>query len=184
MMELFGKAGGFCGGRGGSMHIADFSVGMLGANGVVAAGIPIAVGAAHAVKVRGGKEIVSCCPLDFPGRIVLPDNPSRGDVAVFKYPGDQGQGFNRTDYIKRIVGMPGDRIKMTNGLLYINGKAVKKQLLAHNDTVEIGKYKIKYLVEDGVDYEKTMIMKPGGAMPGQPAVSSEEPPPFLVVFQS
>jgi len=53
-------------------------------------------------------------------------------------------------------------LNSTNGT-YINGKAVKKQLLAHNDTVEIGKYKIKYLVEDGVDYEKTMIMKPGAA---------------------
>jgi len=52
--------------------------------------------------------------------------PERGDVAVFKYPGDQGQGFNRTDYIKRIVGLPGDRIKMTNGILNINGKAVER----------------------------------------------------------
>jgi len=55
-------------------------------------------------------------------------------------------------------------LNSTNGT-YINGKAVKKQLLAHNDTVEIGKYKIKYLVEDGVDYEKTMVMKPGTVMP-------------------
>ena len=53
MHELFGKATGFCGGRGGSMHIADFSVGMLGANGVVAAGVPIAVGAAHSIKIQG-----------------------------------------------------------------------------------------------------------------------------------
>ncbi|WP_428248742.1 thiamine pyrophosphate-dependent dehydrogenase E1 component subunit alpha [Ferrovibrio sp.] len=53
MQELFGRAPGFCGGRGGSMHIADFSVGMLGANGVVAAGIPIAVGAAQSIKLRG-----------------------------------------------------------------------------------------------------------------------------------
>jgi hypothetical protein len=53
-------------------------------------------------------------------------------------------------------------LNSTNGT-YINGKAVKKQLLTHNDTVEIGKYKIKYLVEDGTDYEKTMIMKPGSA---------------------
>jgi TPP-dependent pyruvate/acetoin dehydrogenase alpha subunit len=52
MCELFGKATGFNGGKGGSMHIADFSVGMLGANGVVAAGLPIAVGAAHAQKLR------------------------------------------------------------------------------------------------------------------------------------
>ncbi len=51
-------------------------------------------------------------------------------------------------------------LNSTNGT-YINGKAVKKQLLAHNDTVEIGKYKIKYMIDDGVDYEKTMIMKPG-----------------------
>ncbi len=60
MCELFGRATGFNGGKGGSMHIADFSVGMLGANGVVAAGIPIAVGAAHALKVQGKKEIVAC----------------------------------------------------------------------------------------------------------------------------
>ncbi len=60
MCELFGKATGFNGGKGGSMHIADFSVGMLGANGVVAAGLPIAVGAAHAQKIRGRKEIVAC----------------------------------------------------------------------------------------------------------------------------
>ena len=56
-------------------------------------------------------------------------------------------------------------LNSTNGT-YINGKAVKKQLLAHNDTVEIGKYKIKFMVEDGTDYEKTMIMKPGAMAPG------------------
>ena len=55
-------------------------------------------------------------------------------------------------------------LNSTNGT-YINGKAIKKQLLSHNDTVEIGKYKIKYLVEDGTDYEKTMIMKPGATAP-------------------
>ena len=55
-------------------------------------------------------------------------------------------------------------LNSTNGT-YINGKAVKKQLLTHNDTVEIGKYKIKFLVEDGTDYEKTMIMKPGSRAP-------------------
>ena len=60
MCELFGRATGFNGGKGGSMHIADFSVGMLGANGVVAAGIPIAVGAAHALKVQQRKALVAC----------------------------------------------------------------------------------------------------------------------------
>jgi len=53
-------------------------------------------------------------------------------------------------------------LNSTNGT-YINGKAIKKQLLAHNDTVEIGKYKIKYLVDDNADYEKTMIMRPAAA---------------------
>jgi pyruvate dehydrogenase E1 component alpha subunit len=60
MGELFGKATGFNGGKGGSMHIADFSVGMLGANGVVAAGLPIAVGAAHAQKLQGRDAITAC----------------------------------------------------------------------------------------------------------------------------
>jgi TPP-dependent pyruvate/acetoin dehydrogenase alpha subunit len=60
MLELYGRREGICGGRGGSMHIADFRVGMLGANGVVAAGLPIAVGAAHSVRIRGGSEIVAC----------------------------------------------------------------------------------------------------------------------------
>ncbi len=60
MCELFGRASGCNGGKGGSMHIADFSVGMLGANGVVAAGIPIATGAAQALKLKGGDSIVAC----------------------------------------------------------------------------------------------------------------------------
>ncbi len=55
-------------------------------------------------------------------------------------------------------------LNSTNGT-YINGKAIKKQLLTHNDTVEIGKYKIRFLVEEGTDYEKTMILKPGSMPP-------------------
>jgi pSer/pThr/pTyr-binding forkhead associated (FHA) protein len=55
-------------------------------------------------------------------------------------------------------------LNSTNGT-YINGKAVKKQLLANNDTVEIGKYKIKYQGEEGTEYEKTMILRPGAARP-------------------
>ena len=65
-------------------------------------------------------------------------------------------------------------LNSTNGT-YINGKAVKKQLLTHNDTVEIGKYKIKYLVEEGGDYEKTMIMKPGAQPPVQPSAQGYAP---------
>jgi len=58
MLELFGKIGGTSDGKGGSMHIADFSVGMLGANGVIADGCTISVGAAQAVKLLGQDRIV------------------------------------------------------------------------------------------------------------------------------
>ncbi|MBU6258366.1 MAG: FHA domain-containing protein [Burkholderiales bacterium] len=65
-------------------------------------------------------------------------------------------------------------LNSTNGT-YINGKAIKKQLLTHNDTVEIGKYKIKYLVDDSNEYEKTMIMRPGAAAPGGVAHQAAQP---------
>jgi FHA domain len=51
-------------------------------------------------------------------------------------------------------------LNSTNGT-YINGRAVKKQLLQHADTVEIGKYKIKYQIDDASDYEKTVVLRPG-----------------------
>jgi FHA domain len=51
-------------------------------------------------------------------------------------------------------------LNSTNGT-YINGKAVRKQLLSNNDTVEIGKYKIKFITEVTDDFERTMIMRPG-----------------------
>src|SRR3954447_3408802 len=60
MAELYGRATGYCGGKGGSMHIADFSVGMLGANGVVAGGISIACGAAQGLKLMKSDAIAAC----------------------------------------------------------------------------------------------------------------------------
>ncbi len=60
MRELFGKAGGTCQGKGGSMHIADFDIGMLGANGIVAGGIPIVTGAGLAAQLEGQGRVAVC----------------------------------------------------------------------------------------------------------------------------
>jgi TPP-dependent pyruvate/acetoin dehydrogenase alpha subunit len=53
MAELLGKSTGYCGGLGGSMHVADMDLNIIGANGVVAAGLPLATGAALAIKMTG-----------------------------------------------------------------------------------------------------------------------------------
>jgi len=57
MAEVYGKKTGYCKGKGGSMHIADFTIGMLGANGILAAGLPIALGAALAGQLEGGDKV-------------------------------------------------------------------------------------------------------------------------------
>ena len=57
MAELYGKVTGYCKGKGGSMHVADFSKGMLGACGIVGGGIPIAVGAALSSKLQGTRQV-------------------------------------------------------------------------------------------------------------------------------
>jgi pSer/pThr/pTyr-binding forkhead associated (FHA) protein len=67
-------------------------------------------------------------------------------------------------------------LNSTNGT-YVNGKAVKKQLLQNSDTVEIGKYKIKYINEvAGPTFEKTMILKAGAVMPPMPAPAAGAAP--------
>jgi acetoin:2,6-dichlorophenolindophenol oxidoreductase subunit alpha len=58
--ELFGKATGYCRGKGGSMHISDLELGVLGANGIVAGSIPIAVGAAFANRYRNSDLVTVC----------------------------------------------------------------------------------------------------------------------------
>jgi len=60
MAELLGKLSGYCKGKGGSMHIADFEGGNLGANGIVGGGIPIAVGAGISIQNRGTDQVVVC----------------------------------------------------------------------------------------------------------------------------
>ncbi|WP_022979198.1 FHA domain-containing protein [Ideonella sp. B508-1] len=58
-------------------------------------------------------------------------------------------------------------LNSTNGT-YINGKAIKKQLLSNGDVIEIGKYRIKYIGAEVADYEKTMVLRPGSVPPSLP----------------
>ena len=60
-------------------------------------------------------------PPIFEGRL-MSNNPKRGDVVVFKTPAD-----NRTDYIKRLIGLPGDEIQFINGDLFINGNKIFRE---------------------------------------------------------
>ena len=60
MAELFGKRTGYCKGKGGSMHIADMEIGILGANGIAGGGLPIAVGSGMSAKWRGTDQVTVC----------------------------------------------------------------------------------------------------------------------------
>ena len=72
-------------------------------------------------------------PPIFKNRIFTKD-PKRGDVAVFKTPAD-----NRTDYIKRVIGLPGDTIQFINGDLYLNNKKIIKMKYTSNETIMCAK---------------------------------------------
>ena len=76
-------------------------------------------------------------PNIFSGRI-LSSQPKIGDVVVFKTPAD-----NRTDYIKRLIGLPGDEIQFIDGDLYINKNQIFKTLMKSSDKVFCGNEKIK-----------------------------------------
>ena len=60
MAEVLGRSDGYCRGKGGSMHITDISLGMLGADGIVGGGIPVAVGAGLGTRLKGGSSVVFC----------------------------------------------------------------------------------------------------------------------------
>jgi len=76
-------------------------------------------------------------PAIFNGRIMY-KSPKRGDVVVFKTPAD-----NRTDYIKRLIGLPGDTIQFINGELYLNENQILKTIKSKNDVIYCGSSKIR-----------------------------------------
>ncbi len=99
------------------------------------------------------------------------DKPQRGDVVVFKLPSD-----GRTDYIKRLIGLPGDEIELRNGVVYLNGKALPRERIS--DFVEpqaSGQFetiiRYKETLPNGVSYE---------VLDSDPASGADNTPLYIV----
>lgn len=99
--------------------------------------------------------------------------PKRGDIAVFKLPKDQ-----KTDYIKRVIGLPGDRIQMRGGVVYLNGEAVPRvriedfeQVTSSGKVVRIPRY--RETLPNGVSYD-TLDMLQGGPLDTTPVYEVPE----------
>ena len=89
-------------------------------------------------------------PPIFNGRLIAKE-PKRGDVIVFKTPAD-----NRTDYIKRLIGLPGDRIQFIDKNLYLNNSEVLKSKISNNDKIYCGNQQIEvFTFEENLSSNKT-----------------------------
>jgi signal peptidase I len=96
----------------------------------------------------------------FAGRVVEA-TPARGDIVVFKSPAD-----NRTDFIKRVVGLPGDRVRMTGGQLEINGRLIPKVAIGGQrfaETLDGREYEVLDQVSGGSHDDTPLVTVPAGS---------------------
>src|SRR5690606_37814958 len=92
---------------------------------------------------------------------VWASEPERGDVAVFKFPPDPS-----VDYIKRVIGLPGDRIQMRDGVLHINGEPVERELVGTLDDIDVtevrGPVEVwRETLPNGISYQTLDLTKNG-----------------------
>jgi acetoin:2,6-dichlorophenolindophenol oxidoreductase subunit alpha len=128
MAELFGKKTGTCKGKGGSMHIADLELGMLGANGIVGGGLPIAIGAALSSKYRKSDQVA---------------------VAFFS-DGALNQGtFHESMNIASIWKLPAIFVCENNG--FAEATSIKYHTSVKDPTVRAGSYNMPGVRVDGMD---------------------------------
>ena len=106
------------------------------------------------------KHSIPFSPPIFDGRVSLPfvsREPTRGDIVVFKLPRD-----NKTDYIKRLIGLPGDRIQMVSNVLHINGQPVRDVVVSNSDVTNMYGMPIVQADETFPDGSKTFKIQDFG----------------------
>ncbi len=104
------------------------------------------------------KHSLPFSPPIFKGRFFF-ENPKRGDVIVFKTPAD-----NRTDYVKRLIGLPGDKIQFIDSNLYLNNSEILKSKILIKKNIFCGKkiidvFQFQELLPDGKKYETVYLKK-------------------------